>query len=138
FTFPHNRYQSGITEKRTQVSRMFISGNRLYTLSVIGEDVDVDDPDVKKFFASFQLEKAPVAPSPKDITGVVAYWSFENLQEFDPNGTLYQAVNQTEGVRGRGAAFEGFGLVKFEQHPKLQFADKQAFSCVGWVRSNSN
>ena len=40
------------------MTRLILNGNQLYTLSVFAEDLDEDDPDVKKFFDSFRAAPA--------------------------------------------------------------------------------
>ena len=123
----------------TQISRLFLSGDQLYVLSVSGEDVDTDDPDVKKFFGSFLLGKPTAPPSPGDLPGVITYWSFENLVHRDPPGTLYDNVGHAQGVRGRAASLNGAGAyVNFDNAPGLNFADNQPFSFVGWVKTPPN
>ncbi len=131
---------NGRGQHGTQISQLFIAGDQLFTLSVIGEDVDADDPDVKKFFGSFQLGAAVAPPSPESLTGVAAYWSFEDLTTNKPAGTQYLDVEPTVGVRGRGAALNGGGAyVNLDGHrDELNFGANEPFSFVGWVKPQIN
>ena len=124
---------------KTQISRLFLIGDQLFTLSVIGDDVDSDDPDALKFFGSFEIGKGSPPPSPNDLPGVVLYLSFEDLDSQVRDrivGTIsYHSLVQTEGVRGKAASFIKRGYVLFERHPNLDFGVNQPFSCVGWLKT---
>ena len=43
---------------QVQITRMFVVDDRLYVLSVTGEDIEPSDDDVKKFFESFRVDSA--------------------------------------------------------------------------------
>jgi hypothetical protein len=119
----------------TMVSRLFVSGDQLFTLSVSGEYVDADDLDAKKFFDSLDFLPAAVVLSPSELPGVIAHWSFE---EIAPNNAdaFYFNVSLCEGVRGRAASMRGNSYVGFDARPNLDFKAKRPFSCVGWMRAN--
>ncbi len=120
-----------------QVTRLFLSGDQLFTLSVRGEDLDPDDPDVKKFFDSFEIGKAAVAASPKELPGVVAYWSFDNVNQKPLDRTQYVGVAQTMGIRHGAVSLTGWAsYVNFDRVPQLDFEANQPFSCVGWFKAD--
>jgi hypothetical protein len=123
-------YRSTSNGRETHVWRMFVVGDKVYMLCAKGDEVDADDPDVVKFLESFQVGPALGAPSPKELDGLVAHWSFDN--RLDPQ--THPNVDQIDGVRGRAAAFNGWSShVSFDSLRDLNFGDKQPFSCVGWL-----
>jgi len=115
----------------THVTRLILDNDRLFTLSVVGEDVDDGDPDVKRFFDSFRLMPAFALPSPGDLPGVVAYWSFDDF------GPGFKNILITEGVRGKAAAFNGnSSFIEVEGRNDLDFPARTPFTIVGWVRTS--
>jgi hypothetical protein len=132
-------YRSSSGQKETQVWQLFVIGDKFYALCVKGEDLDVDDPDVKKFFGSFQVGPAPAAPSPTDLPGVVEHWPFESVVTDQQGRTFFVNVGQTDGVRGRALLLHGWNsYVTFDArgkvNDKLNFGENQPFSFVGWLR----
>jgi hypothetical protein len=124
---------------RLQMTRLILAGDQLYSLTVKGEDAEADDADVKKFFESFRLVTTVPPPSPRELSGVVAYWSFEDEDRVKEGREAYQNVGSVQGVRGQAAVFRGPGsfINLNNSGDALNFGENQPFSCVGWVKTQT-
>jgi hypothetical protein len=139
FSFVRRDYNRGRGDEETYVARVFVMNGRVYILAVSGEDVYSGDPDVARFFESFQAQSPQVAVSPRMFTPVV-HWSFDNLQEGDQFGQRYMNLLPAEGVlegAGRFDLNQWDTHVNFSNRPNLNLGENQPFSIVGWFRTSN-
>jgi hypothetical protein len=136
--------------------RIYVVNGKEYTLAALGPRVKADGSDMVKFFNSVQFttpaKTAVVAPpSPKEIPGLLAYWSFDDLQggfgPIDANlndeagrsapATLHQAA-PSDGKRGKGVHFNGQGsYFDYSSAPGLDFGKGAEFTIAAWVRTGN-
>ena len=147
----------GTAPTKTLVARVYVANDKTYTLIVLGARVKSDAPDVVKFFQSFRIQAAanpnPAPPvgrqppaSPGDLNGLLAYWSFDNVQgdqALDESGnaltgTLHQATVINDGARGQALHCNGPGsYFDFSDANNLNFGAADDFTFCGWVRTHA-
>ena len=151
---PGYGYNSNKT--KTLVARIFIVNGKVYTLAALGPRVKADGSDMLKFFNSVQFtatSKPAVMglPSPTVIPNLLAYWSFDGLQQgFGPieninddsgqllSGTLHQATLVPDGKRGKAVRFNGRGsYFDYSNVFNLNIGIRGEFTVAGWVRTVS-
>ena len=82
----------GPSAGKSLAARVYVVNGMTYTLAVFGPRVKADGPDVLKFFNSFRIKASasripkPALPpgrqpaSPVGMNGLLAYWSFDQVQ----------------------------------------------------------
>ena len=148
---PSNSYYSYRTPRAGQgvAARVYVLNGEVVVLAAVGPRVRLDGPDVVKFFDSFQLAPgaAPKTPaSPKEIGGLLAYWSFDQDQGgpfTDESGNFLMGSSRNaqiipDGKRGKAIHFIGFNsYFDFGGPPDLNFGAGQEFTYCGWMRTNT-
>ena len=146
---------SDATTTKTLVARVYVVNDQTYTLTVLGPRVKADGTDVVKFFNSFRItapaNPKPVPPpgrqppaSPAELNGLLAYWSFDNVQgdrALDESGnaltgTLHGATIINDGARGQALHCNGpRSYFDFSDANNLNFRAGDDFTFCGWVRT---
>jgi hypothetical protein len=144
---------------RWLAARIFVSGDKLYTLTALGPKFYDDmsgkpNADVTRFFNSFQIVTRPstkvVPSSPRELVpGPIAFWSLGNsdvrggdaVKDFDdagnPRRSIFHRTASTDGPPGKGNAAHFLGVdswIDYGDAPDLNFAAGAGFTFTGWVR----
>jgi hypothetical protein len=141
---------------RWLAARIFVSGDKLYTLTALGPKFYDDlsgkpNADVARFFNSFQLtSQARSAATPRDIPGLIAYWSFDDgVQQGDglmlrddanPNhiAVLHNVQPIDDGARGKALRFNGVtSAVDIGNSSDFTIGPGAEFAIAGWVRTTA-
>ena len=146
----------GPSAGKSLAARVYVVNGTTYTLAVFGPRVKADGPDVLEFFNSFQVKTAanpkPALPpgrqpaSPVGMNGLLAYWSFDQVQNNQVlvddesgnllTGTLHNATIIPDGPRGQAVHFNGQGsYFDFSDANNLDFPAGGDFTICGWVRT---
>ena len=146
----------GPSAGKSLAAHVYVVNGMTYTLAAFGPRVKADGPDVLKFFNSFRVKTAanpkPAPPpgrqpaSPVGMNGLLAYWSFDNVQNGQIlvddesgnllTGTLHNATVVPDGPRGQAIRLNGRGsYFDFSDANNLNFPAGGNFTVCGWVRT---